>query len=69
MAEVRTEQQWISYVENAFIAQSSNVTVPQNFMPLSGAVNLALRLGVTLILVDENFIFTKVSSGEDERSH
>ena len=52
------EQQWIGYVENEFSMQTTDLTIPQHFMLIDNAVDLASRLKLILILVDDNYIFT-----------
>lgn len=53
-----SEQQWMKYVENELGAGKLDVTLPQKFIHIDNAINLALKLNVTLILADQNYVFT-----------
>ncbi len=58
----QTEQRWVGYVETVFSAGRADVTIPQDSISLDRAVNLAMRLKVTLILADNNYTFAVVES-------
>ncbi len=63
MSEVeQAEQRWVGYIETAFATGRADVTVPQDSLSLDNAVNLAMRLKVTLILADNNYTFAVVAS-------
>jgi hypothetical protein len=64
----QTERRWASYIETALNAGRADVTVPQDSLSLDNAVNLAIRLKVTLILADNNYIFAVVESGMKRNS-
>jgi hypothetical protein len=58
----QTEQRWISQIETAIDEGRADVTIPQDSISLDTAVNLAMRLKVTLILADKNYSFAAIGS-------
>ena len=61
-----TGQQWVRYVEDEFAMNRHHVTLPQNSISIDDAVNLAFRLNIELILVEDSFIFVAADQNTAE---